>query len=184
MSHVTRIYLPHISMSHVTYVQPIAFEVWSNSNLLSQPHEEGMEAKLERKKIKRFVGTQPKKRTGPGQMAQAPRAGTGVSACKSCVVGAQLCLLAMAIFPCVVLSCALTLISVYYCQPQKRERGKKNRKENSSIWSFRIPTAIFCTKNWCNLGLLPTPLHGSLFNVRGKSDLENEVNDRDLRLKK
>mmetsp|Transcript_46457 Transcript_46457/g.74778 ORF Transcript_46457/g.74778 Transcript_46457/m.74778 type:complete len:169 (-) Transcript_46457:189-695(-) len=129
MSHVTRIYLPHISMSHVTYVQPIAFEVWSNSNLLSQPHEEGMEAKLERKKTKRFVGTQPKKRTGPGQMAQTPRAGTGVSACKSCVVGAQLCLLAMAIFPCVVLSCALTLISVYYCQPQKRERKKKKERE-------------------------------------------------------
>jgi len=29
-------------------------------------------------------------------------------------------------------------------------------KVTSSIWSFLIPRAIFCTKNWYNLGSLPS----------------------------
>jgi len=38
-----------------------------------------MEAKLKREKTKRVFGTPTQKKTGPGRMAQTPRAGTGDS---------------------------------------------------------------------------------------------------------
>jgi len=49
--------------------------------------------------------------------------------------------------------CFLPLTFVYYCQPQKRPE-KKSYFEHCVILP---PTAIFGTKNWYNLGLLPTP---------------------------
>jgi len=47
----------------------------------------------------------------------------------------------------------------------------KLNKVTLCTWSFRIPTAIFFSKNWYNLGSLPSPPEGGfLFKIKLKEN--------------
>jgi len=121
--------------------------------------DEGKEAKRKREKK---MSTQPKhggKKTGPHRMAQKPRAGMSDSVGRfrryrcSTLFNFDSNLSMCGTFLIKLLPQTLSIF-VDYCHVTY---NLNLRAATLNMWSFRIPTAIFCNKNCTILGSLPSP---------------------------
>jgi len=119
-----------------------------------------MEAKLKNEKKNKTFWYPTRKRTGPGRMAQTPRVVTGDSVGRFCRYNFS------TLINCISnLSMCGTFLLRFLPPPDicelmptpKQKKEKSLSKVPSSIWLFRIPTAIFVYKNWYNLGSLLSP---------------------------
>jgi len=134
---------------------------------------EGMEAKLKRQKTRRFFGTQPTKKPAPARWPK--RLGLVRGRLRrynwSTLMNNYSNLSEWHVwhFLVKIASSLLTLIFVYYCQRHKKNNYLHLSKVTSSIWSFRIPTSICCTKN-CTISVCFHPLTGWGHNQWGSAD--------------